>query len=761
MKKFLFVTLAACAIGGAATIGAYAQGTDTQKTAPAGGTTASQQANFNPSDVYSMDLDQLSKIEVKGTASLTKTDARRAPVSTTELDAADIQESGAQDLDHLLEDYVPDTEFIDHQHLQPHVGFRGIISDREDKYVYQINGRTMNDQMLWGADNERAFPLMGDMQQLEVVRGPASATHGAGALAGVIGVQTYTGLTFQGADINFRRGFLNYFTGGEGRFGKKFSDDSGVFLYYGAADVSGADTDFYMGHSYPAANGLPANVAGQPLNYPGLPRYGAAAFGQPWQKGFADYVNGPWELWARFVQDGSIDMPLHEIYTTKMPASLTTQQWVRGRQMLEKQFTFTGSYKKDLSKQWNLNAMESFDGWHVEDQRMATTTAFPNARVATEGEFFTRAIATWSPVAAHSLAFGTEYAQDYFYDPPDSDALDRAPVVPLFNRHWHTNTTSFLAEYQWKINPKWTFFADGRTDKQTYTVWLVSPRGSLVYTPTDRDTIKLIVAKSMRHGSGEELYSQWFRSHSIPSPESLVSYEVSYQHKCREHWLPGANGYFENYNADGWVPALYMSAPLGRYKIAGAELELAYVTANTRVTFSESWTKLINSSLPPAAPPYPTTGLPPAVEGISAQPYGFGNNLAEWSPFLTKLTLEQGLDKKKKWAASSSLVFYQGFPGAKDYANYVNADVAPHYTLATLPSAIPYSDPGYTTPYGPNLYFNVGMEFRPHKDWSIRADGYNLADLFDGTLSKRNYYFRLSEFVVEPASVTVSAHYRF
>jgi hypothetical protein len=41
------------------------------------------------------------------------------------------------------------------------------------------------------------------------------------------------------------------------------------------------------------------------------------------------------------------------------------------------------------------------------------------------------------------------------------------------------------------------------------------------------------------------------------------------------------------------------------------------------------------------------------------------------------------------------------------------------------------------------------------------VDGYNLAALFDETLSKRNYYFRTSEFSVIPASLAFSLSYRF
>jgi outer membrane receptor protein involved in Fe transport len=99
-------------------------------------------------------------------------------------------------------------------------------------------------------------------------------------------------------------------------------------------------------------------------------------------------------------------------------------------------------------------------------------------------------------------------------------------------------------------------------------------------------------------------------------------------------------------------------------------------------------------------------------------------------------------------------VYYSGFPGAQSYANY-NA------SLSKAVSGAPLSDPGYSTPYGPNVYVNLGVEYRPSDHWTIRLDGYNLAALADATLSKRNYYFRLSEFSVEPASMTVSARYRF
>ena len=143
--------------------------------------------------------------------------------------------------------------------------------------------------------------------------------------------------------------------------------------------------------------------------------------------------------------------------------------------------------------------------------------------------------------------------------------------------------------------------------------------------------------------------------------------------------------------------------------------------------------------------------LPAARQGSPPSVRVWGK-LRNSAPSISQLALVH--DFAKKWSVSSSVIYYSGFPGAEDYAKYAA-------TLPKPPSAVPFSDPGYTTPYGPNLYVNLGLEFRPSEKWSIRLDGYNLAALADEKLSKRNYILRMSEFSVEPASVAVSARYRF
>jgi hypothetical protein len=192
------------------------------------------------------------------------------------------------------------------------------------------------------------------------------------------------------------------------------------------------------------------------------------------------------------------------------------------------------------------------------------------------------------------------------------------------------------------------------------------------------------------------------------------------------------NGLYEDYDALGWIPAQLQSASIGRFQMAGGDVELTYRTPSTRLTFSEGVTKLVDSSLP--------FGAPAAGQGLTSQPYGFGNDLANWASSVTKLAIIRDIDKR--WAVSSSVIYYSAFSGGEAYANYAA-------TLAIPPSGVPRTDAGNDVPFGPNLYANLGMEYRPSQRWTIRVDGYNLAAPLGQSLSKRNYILRTSEYSLE------------
>ncbi len=113
-------------------------------------------------ELLQMDLDQLMQVKLEGSATLTPTATRRMPASITSIDRGMIEQSGARSLFDLLEIYVPNFHYLPHHWEAPHMGMRGLIGDRDDKYLLVVNGRVLNEKTHFGALSERDTPLLAD-----------------------------------------------------------------------------------------------------------------------------------------------------------------------------------------------------------------------------------------------------------------------------------------------------------------------------------------------------------------------------------------------------------------------------------------------------------------------------------------------------------------------------------------------------------------------------------------------------------------------
>jgi iron complex outermembrane receptor protein len=128
---------------------------------------------IEPENFGGLDLEQLSRVRVI-TSTLTPTPIQLVPAKTTVIGSTAIAKSGARHLNELLEIYTPNTQLISHNTHLNHFGMRGIISDRDDKYLLRVNDKVMNNRMFAGAESERDLPLLDDLRTLTTVHGPAS-----------------------------------------------------------------------------------------------------------------------------------------------------------------------------------------------------------------------------------------------------------------------------------------------------------------------------------------------------------------------------------------------------------------------------------------------------------------------------------------------------------------------------------------------------------------------------------------------------------
>lgn len=698
-------------------------------------------------DILNMDVDQLANtniqenMQIESTpAALTETTRVAVPATITQITQEDIHSSGARDLFELLDIYVPNFQWIRHHWELGHWGLRGIISDREDKYLLLVNGRVMNDKTHFGAASERDLVLLDDIHHIDVIRGPGSSVVGPGAVSMVISIYTDTARTFEGTKITARGGMIDQYSGLEFKHARQWADADGGILFYGGlgtrngADQFAAPLVFGVNDGpYDIVNlGPPPNdatytdyVAGDNVT-PGISSLTGgpvgtinndreAYMGQMPLKMYTDITYEDLQIWTRYTRSGY----QYEIATA---AGLNTPagfgNWVPQFQAQTglQQITVHSRYETEVSEDMRFIAQGGWDS--MDFARILFNGPTAPAEAYREEELNARALFVWDSFVDHSVAFGCEFYQDWFG--LESHMLNQPPTIGRLGgtafTPWETQTYSILLEDQWRINDEWTTFIGGRWDNNTYTPWMYSPRAVVVYSPEQTVAWKMLLNRSLRMNFAEELRASWLGSGVLSDPEILRSYELRHERAVSDRLAWALSAFYIDLDAIGWNQNANASTLLGNQTQWGLEAEAFYNTRLCRIGASHSYTKLIEFQLADAAFP----------SQISAQPEGFGDDLANWSNHITKIIAHRQISRS--WGADASLRYYWGFPGSEDIQDRTN-----------VTSGGP-TVPGWDRSWDESVFFNLGLDYRYNDYIRMRVDGYNLLGGFDKDLNKRNYF---------------------
>ncbi len=695
--------------------------------------------NSSPSGQLSdLSLEQLVNVQVDigtlGTAEL-----RKVPASVTTITAQDIKESGARNLNELLEIYVPDLLYLRHNWEADHVGIRGVISDTENQYLLLVNGKVMNNLVHAGSLSEHDLVMLGDIKEVRVISGPGAAVYGAGALAGVIDIETFDGNTFKGTEATARVGMVDEFSSLEVKDTIDFREGANLFLYGGISQLGGAndhDSPYIMGLSGPGPEGstvtagkaYPLGLASDGREYHEVP---------PW-KLYTELNVDNFSVWARWTRGGETQ-PFEQRWLVAPPLGLTN---VAGYQNYQphgvgyQQISLGSDYRYELSDNWELSTRVGFD---TDDY---VRTEFDGLLDANREDVYNaRLLATWKSSPTHSLTFGMEGVwADYGlptlgYPGGPARSTVFAGINPTpdglsgFMPRWSSETYSFLGEDRWDINPSWSMFTDLRIDKNDRTDFMFSPRAALIFTPNRQDTYKLILSQATKADIAEELEVQRELTGGMDDTETLRSAEFDYNRIFCEHFSAGINAFFYDARVIGWDDANNRTEPVGDEDVAGFELQAMYRSKSFDLGVSHSFSKLVafrNS-----------VG---GIEGqaITAAPYGFGNDLNQWSTQISKLHFTyRPIDKLR---LTGSLRVFWGWPGYRDYTAYANS-------VGVDSAGTPLEflrDPTYD-PYNQiQARLNLGLIYDFTRNLSASVHGYNLLGLFNGHLNDRFIMFSSS-----------------
>jgi iron complex outermembrane receptor protein len=187
-------------------------------------------------DLLSLDLSDLMNIKVT-TASKTAESFNKVAASLYVVTADDIRRSGAQTIPEALR-LVPGVDVAQLNSGQYAVSIRGFNSSFSDKLLVLVDGRTIYNNLYGGVFWEDQQTPMADIDRIEVVRGPGTATWGANAVQGIINIITKSAKDTQGWLASAEYGDHEDKDQEIVRFGAKLGNDSFVRIFGESTDRS-------------------------------------------------------------------------------------------------------------------------------------------------------------------------------------------------------------------------------------------------------------------------------------------------------------------------------------------------------------------------------------------------------------------------------------------------------------------------------------------------------------------------------------------
>ncbi len=699
-------------------------------------------------ELLQMDLEQLMRVQVDGSATLTPTATRRMPASITTIDRRMIDNAGARSLFDLLEIYVPNFHYLPHHWEAPHMGMRGLIGDRDDKYLLVVNGRVLNEKTHFGALSERDMPLLGDIRKIDVVRGPGSVVYGPGAVSMVINIQTDTFSDHAADGVKLQWGEGEQYRAAEFRQTHAFDDsgEHGLWLYGGISQYQGAGSD-----ASPLIYGLSGNTvwgdsvtAGEPVPF-SVANNHAAFHDRPKMKLHAHYQKQDFNAWLRYTQGGEQLTWEHKLLYAKPNGS--------GVPGTPQSSYATGGvgYQQlslDFSRQWLLDDRRWFELKGGYDTTVYVRELWNLYQIDhepenhREEEYQLRGTLNWNHNARHATAFGSELTLSRWglsspgYDQPYSSVLGE--MEP-----WSTLAVGVFGEHQWQLNSWLTQFAGLRADKDQYTGWMWSPRLAWVASVSEQDTVKAILSRSLRKNNAEELRAQHQAGESAED-EQLDSAELIYDRRLSPALSLTLTGFYNRAELLGINFTTLRTQPVGDFKYGGAEFELNYQLESVQLGLSHAWSKLDDFNL--------------AAGGstrITASHLGYGNDLNNWSNHISKLYAHWQL--APQWQLNSDLRLFWGYPGAEDIIAQTNAARLNNPNS----SATNLTDPGNFDSTQLAAFLDLGLRYQSRDYGRFGVNGYNLLGLLNNDFNKRLYLLNVGNYRPEAVAFALTWEYGF
>lgn len=414
-------------------------------------------------------LDSLLQVEVSTAARHAQT-ASQAPASVTVITSEDIERFGDRTLADVLQRLRGFYTSNDRNYT--YLGARGFSrpTDYNNRVLLMLDGIPLNEGVFGAAPigTELSFNLDA-LERIEVVRGPASALYGTGAMLAVVNLIPKRGADVEGLAALAERGSAGAAHGGF-TYGRTFGRTLDV-LVAGRAERSDGEDLYFAEFDSPESDGM-ARGRDWDEGRSGLAivRYGDVslrAFGTVRAKGiptgaYTFVLDHP----DAETKDGyfSVALGLDRRLTPALHLSGTASFF---------QYGYSGSYPSEVTSN---------------DTTM-------NRR------FGAAALLGWDIASNHRLAVGGDVSRD-----ARADYRSWYDGAPYFRGDFPYTNASLYIQHEAALTPNLTVTLGVRHDRRTDHAATTTPRAALLFSPGTRRTLKLLYGEAFRAPNVYERY---------------------------------------------------------------------------------------------------------------------------------------------------------------------------------------------------------------------------------------------------------------
>ncbi len=409
-------------------------------------------------------LDSLLNTPISSAAKYRQT-ARDAAASVTIITAEDIRRYGYRSLVEVLASVRG--FYTTNDRTSVSVGVRGFSRPdaNNSRILLLIDGHSLNENLYNGAPFTAEPTLdIGIVERLEIVRGPASALYGSGAMLAVVNVVTKSGAAVDGLRISGEVGSLGA-RSTNATFGREFSWGGDVLVTGSWTDVSGTDL-YFPEYDSPLTN---SGVA-EDLNW--TKSYGVFGRARFRDLRFAAGATSLKKGIPTGAFGGTFNDPAAQVQTRRLSGEVV--------------------FDHDVGAGQNL----LLRGYYDYSQLHQTIPLVTRGRVEgiNEGQWVgAEAQFRWDVTPWNRVKVGAEYRNHFQAEYFASDSL-----AVHVDGDYPSSLVSVYATDELQIRPNLALTVGFRLDDYSTVGSSLTPRGAVVYHPGKSTTLKVLYGQAFR-----------------------------------------------------------------------------------------------------------------------------------------------------------------------------------------------------------------------------------------------------------------------